>query len=116
MRKKEIIEMIEVRWEKTKDEPLMYVSDDSMWGLVRTSLEDWELHLVRNGRSVKLVKRFEKYGCDPPFDSVIGDISKYSHSRSKSGWMESMIGTRKPGQEGPGGGRLIPMQTKGRRR
>ena len=101
-----------IKWDKTSDSPLIYTSHNNRWGLVRTSLEDWELHLVRNGRSVRMVLSISGYGIDPPFETVQPHIAVYDAKRGSANWSESMIGARKPGQEGPGGGRPIPMQTR----
>jgi hypothetical protein len=106
----------ETKWDKTNDSPLTYTSRNNRWGLVRTSLEDWELHLVRHGKSARLVTELSGIGVDPPFEAVQKDIMAYEKSRGSANWSESMIGSRKPGQEGPGGGRPIPMQTRRPRR
>lgn len=104
------------KWDQTNDSPVMFVTKDETWGLVRTSLEDWELHLVKGGRSAKKVREIIGHGEEPPFGIVESDIVTYSESRDSVKWHEAEIGNRKPGSEGPGGGRTIPLQTRKARR
>ena len=104
-----------MKWDNSNDNPIAYTSEDRRWGLVKVSSRSWELHFLNNGQSIKKVADFG-YSEEVPFDVANSCVDDYNKKRRSSRWSESTIGTRRPGEEGPGGGRPIPMQTQKRRR
>jgi hypothetical protein len=90
-----------MKWDESSDSPPAY--------------GDWDLHYLRAGSSLKKVASLGRHD-SAPFDDANKHIDNYNEKRKAARWSEVEIGARKPGEEGPKGGRPIPMQTqKGRR-
>ena len=102
----------ETRWKKASDSPLMYLSHCGRWGIVRVSMETWELHLLRKGTSVRKMGEFA--GSNLPREEVEPVIQAHADKASSAKWREAEVGRVVPGQEGHRA-RPIPMQTRGRR-
>lgn len=95
-------------WKRTSKSPEAYATKDNKWGLVQNS-GNWELHLLKRGFPVKKIQSFQS---DDPFPHVEPIIQKYALASEQQQWDEAEVGRRVPGEEGPNGGRPIPLQTK----
>lgn len=99
-------------WEKSNSDPPAYTSEDRKWGLVRMD-SGWILHFLSSGRSIREVYSFDSE--DPPLDRASDKVNEINNKRKGASWKEVSIRGR-PGEEGPLGGRPIPMQTQDKRR
>jgi len=120
LRKGLVRDMAEVKrlWTRTSDDPEAYrMRKGNRWGLVRRHGKSWELYLILSAASMR---RVEEYSSEaPPFEWASERVKLWDERISSGTWEERDIGTRKPGEEGNSGGRLIPMQTfdeRGRKR
>lgn len=84
------------------------------WGLVEVTADNWRLYfLVKNNmREVaqcdgKKLRDRER----APFHWAGEQIAQWNSQYGDRRWEERQLGNRKPGEEGSGGGKLIPKQT-----